>query len=79
MGKTDLSFTPKIHSAIAHAIEQVKRLEGIGDVLEDDLEHLHHKHLQKLHHLSAGWKIKISKLSCIQKKGEKENIEVQRM
>ena len=40
-GKTDLSFTPKIHSAIAHAIEQVKRLGGIGDVLEDDLEHLH--------------------------------------
>jgi hypothetical protein len=40
-GKTDLSFTPKIHSAIAHAVEQVKRLEGIGDVLEDDLEHLH--------------------------------------
>jgi hypothetical protein len=40
-GKTDLSFTPKIHSAIAHAIQQVKQLEGIGDVLVDDLDHLH--------------------------------------
>jgi len=40
-GKTDLSVTPKIHSAIAHAVSQVKELEGIGDILEDDLEHLH--------------------------------------
>jgi len=39
--KADLSFTPKIHGLIAHAVEQVQRLEGIGDVLEDDLEHLH--------------------------------------
>ncbi len=37
----DLSFTPKIHSVIAHAVEQVKQLGGIGDVLEDGLEHLH--------------------------------------
>ena len=39
--KADLSFTPKIHGLIAHAVEQVQCLEGIGDVLEDDLEHLH--------------------------------------
>jgi hypothetical protein len=38
---SDLSFTPKIHSVIAHAVEQVKQLGGIGDILEDNLEHLH--------------------------------------
>jgi len=36
-----LSFTPKIHGVLAHAVEQVERLNGIGDLLEDDLEHLH--------------------------------------
>ena len=36
-----LSFTPKIHGLLAHAVEQVERLKGIGDLLEDDLEHLH--------------------------------------
>ncbi len=36
-----LSFTPKIHGVLSHAVEQVERLKGIGDLLEDDLEHLH--------------------------------------
>jgi len=36
-----LSFTPKIHGVLSHAVEQVERLNGIGDLLEDDLEHLH--------------------------------------
>jgi hypothetical protein len=36
-----LSFMPKIHGLLAHAVEQVERLNGIGDLLEDDLEHLH--------------------------------------
>ena len=36
-----VEFTPKIHGILSHAVEQVERLQGIGDLLEDDLEHLH--------------------------------------
>ena len=36
-----LSFTPKVHGVLAHAVDQVERFGGIGDMLEDDLEHLH--------------------------------------
>jgi hypothetical protein len=36
-----MNFTPNIHGGLAHTIEQVRRFEGIGDILEDDLEHLH--------------------------------------
>jgi len=36
--KADLSF---IHSTISHTIQQVNKLEGLGDIQEDDLEHLH--------------------------------------
>jgi hypothetical protein len=36
-----LSFTPKVHSLLSHALEQMKRLGGIGDTLEDDIEHMH--------------------------------------
>ncbi len=36
-----LSYTPKIHGILAHAADQVEFLGGIGDMLEDDLEHLH--------------------------------------
>jgi hypothetical protein len=32
---------PKIHGVLAHAVEQVERINGIGDLLEDDLEHVH--------------------------------------
>ena len=39
--QTGLSFTPKVHGVLAHAVDQVERFGGIGDMLEDDLEHLH--------------------------------------
>ncbi len=36
-----MSYTPKIHSIIAHAMEQLKCAHGIGDMLEDNVEHMH--------------------------------------
>jgi hypothetical protein len=36
-----MSHTPKIHGILVHALEQMKRLKGIGDLLEDDIEHMH--------------------------------------
>jgi hypothetical protein len=36
-----LSYTPKVHSLLAHALEQMRECEGIGDMLEDDVEHIH--------------------------------------
>ena len=36
-----MSYTPKIHGVLVHALEQMKRLNGIGDILEDDIEHMH--------------------------------------
>ena len=36
-----ISYTPKIHSMLSHAFDQWQRLGGFGDLLEDDLEHLH--------------------------------------
>ena len=36
-----LSFTPKVHSLLGHAVQQMKRFEGIGDMLEDDVERIH--------------------------------------
>ncbi len=36
-----LNYTPKVHSVLAHAMDQMKELEGIGDMLEDDVEHIH--------------------------------------
>jgi len=33
-----LSFMPKIHGLITHAVPQLRRLQGIGDTLEDDVE-----------------------------------------
>ena len=38
---SDLNFTPKVHSILAHALEQAKVFQGIGDTLEDDIEHMH--------------------------------------
>jgi hypothetical protein len=38
---TNLNFTPKIHSNLVHALEQVRYFHGIGDTLEDDIEHMH--------------------------------------
>jgi hypothetical protein len=42
-----LSFTPKIHGMLSHAADQVELLGSIGDMLEDDVEHLHQM-LQKI-------------------------------
>ena len=36
-----LSHTPKIHSVLVHALEQMRKSKGIGDMLEDDVEHIH--------------------------------------
>jgi len=36
-----LSYTPKIHSVLVHAMEQMRACEGVGDMLEDDVEHNH--------------------------------------
>jgi hypothetical protein len=41
--KANLSYTPKIHTYLKHAIDQMKRFNGIGDKLEDDVEHIHQK------------------------------------
>jgi hypothetical protein len=37
----NLSFTPKIHCLLVHATHQMRHLEGFGDPLEDDVEHMH--------------------------------------
>jgi hypothetical protein len=37
----NLSFTPKVHSLLVHALEQVQLFQGIGDTLEDDIKHMH--------------------------------------
>jgi hypothetical protein len=34
-------YPPKIHSMLTHVFDQWQRLGGFGDLLEDDLEHLH--------------------------------------
>jgi hypothetical protein len=36
-----LNFTPKMHSLLNHGVEHMRRFGGIGDTLEDDVEHLH--------------------------------------
>ncbi len=36
-----LSFSPKMHCLLVHAIHQMQLFEGIGDTLEDDVEHMH--------------------------------------
>jgi hypothetical protein len=41
LSKAGMSFMPKIHGVLAHAMQQAERIGGIGDLLEDDLEHLH--------------------------------------
>jgi len=37
----NLSFTPIVHSLLVHALEQVQLFQGIGDSLEDDIEHMY--------------------------------------
>jgi hypothetical protein len=36
-----LSFTPKIHGLLSRAVKQMRRFQGIGDTLEDDVERIH--------------------------------------
>ncbi len=36
-----LSHTPKLHSLLMHALTQMRKLGGIGDILEDDVEKMH--------------------------------------
>jgi hypothetical protein len=36
-----MSYTPNIHSVLVHALEQMRKSKGIGDMLEDDVEHIH--------------------------------------
>ncbi len=31
----------QVHSLLAHELEQMRECEGIGDMLEDDVEHIH--------------------------------------
>jgi hypothetical protein len=35
------SYTPKIQRILVHALDHMKGLQGIGDMLEDDVEHIH--------------------------------------
>jgi transcriptional/translational regulatory protein YebC/TACO1 len=39
--RAGLSYTPKMHSVLVHALEQIRECQGIGDMLEDDVEHIH--------------------------------------
>lgn len=34
-------YIPKIHGVLVHALEQMITLQGIGDMLEDDIERQH--------------------------------------
>jgi len=36
-----LNFTPKLHSTVEHSLDHMRRFNGIGDMLEDDVEHIH--------------------------------------
>jgi hypothetical protein len=36
-----LSYIPNINSILVHAMDQMKELQGIGDMVEDDLQHTH--------------------------------------
>jgi len=36
-----LNFTPKMHCLLNHGVEHMQRFGGIGDTLEDDVEHMH--------------------------------------
>jgi len=36
-----LSYIPNVYSFSAHAMDQTKEQQGIEDMLEDDVEHIH--------------------------------------
>jgi len=42
-GKANINYTPKTHAYLKNAIDQMSRFNGIGDMLEDDVEHIHQK------------------------------------
>jgi hypothetical protein len=35
-----LNFTPKLHSTLEHSLDHMGQFNGIGDMLEDDVEHM---------------------------------------
>jgi hypothetical protein len=37
----NLSHTPKVHSLLHHALKQMRKFKGVGDLLEDDVEKMH--------------------------------------
>ena len=37
-----LSFTPKVHGILDHSIMQMHKIGGFSDMLEDDIELMHH-------------------------------------
>jgi hypothetical protein len=39
--KLDLSYTPKFHALMRHALEQMRRVVGFGEMLEDHVEKSH--------------------------------------
>jgi hypothetical protein len=41
--KASNNYTPKIHAYLKHVIDQMRRFNGIGDMLEDDIKHIHQK------------------------------------
>jgi hypothetical protein len=34
-------ITPKLHSTLEHSLDHMRRFNGISDMLEDDVEHIH--------------------------------------
>jgi hypothetical protein len=36
-----LNFIPKLHSTLEHSLDHMRRFNGIGNMLEDDVEHIH--------------------------------------
>ncbi len=40
-GLAQLNFAPKMHSLLNNGPERMCHFEGIGDTLEDDIEHMH--------------------------------------
>jgi hypothetical protein len=42
-GKANINYTPKMHAYLKHTIDQMSRCNVIGNMLEDDVEHIHQK------------------------------------
>jgi len=39
--QANLSFTPQLHSTLEHLLDHMGHFNGIADMLEDDVEHIH--------------------------------------